>query len=726
MRDPKHSLLAILVIALTLLAYSPVFQAGYIWDDDDYVTENMTLRSLDGLRRIWLEPTSIPQYYPMVHTTFWVEYQSWGLNPFGYHLVNILLHVANVLLLFTVLVRLKVPGAWLAAFVFALHPAHVESVAWITERKNVLSALFFFLSILAYLKYRPLENAQKKDTDQGYKGFYILSLVLFLAALLSKSVTTSLPAVLLLLIWWKKGKVTRRDLIPLVPMFVLGMALSAVTVWMERYNVGATGIEWELSLAERCLIAGRALWFYAGKLVWPYPLIFNYPRWDIDAGAFTAYLYPTAALTVYAVLWLARGRIGRGPLVAVLLFSGVLFPALGFIDVYPMRYSFVADHFQYLASIGLITPTASLVTRYAAGQGYRPRKFLAASIVVSLAMLGVLTFRQAGVYANAETLWLDTVRKNPFSWMAYYHLGSIRADQGRLTEAEAYYRAVIEKTAPPNRHHHMAMNNLGIILTRQGKTGEAETVYRRALEIAPDFVTAMNNLGNLLTDSGLCEQGLSLLNRAKKISPDEPHVDNNRGSALACLGRYEEAIQAFQTALKVNPDDVPAHFNLANAYGQQGLYQQAEEHLDAVARIGVAEPQRILSIAETYMRLRKPEKAVFFYRQLLKLSPDDGTVMATLAWILATSPEERVRNGKEALRFARAAEDRLGKTPSVLDVLAAAYAEESLFEMAVQTAEEALKLGTKLAPGTADVQGIRERLELYRRGKPFRVAYGPA
>src|SRR5579859_751838 len=276
-------LLALAIVAITFMAYQPVWSAGFIgWDDYTYVTEERALRSLDGLKRIWVQPGTTPQYYPLVYTTFWLEYHFWKLQPSGYHLVNILLHALNAVLLWFVLRTLRIPGSWYAAAVFALHPVCVESVAWITELKNTQSGLFFFLSMLCFLRFRPL-NGPGTVCVYDWR-YYPLVIVFFLCALLSKTATCPLPAVLMLLVWWKTGRIERRDILALAPLFALGVASGFTTSWMEKHYAGISGADWELSFVQSCLVAGRALWFYAGKLFCPRNLIFIYPRWEIDTS----------------------------------------------------------------------------------------------------------------------------------------------------------------------------------------------------------------------------------------------------------------------------------------------------------------------------------------------------------------------------------------------------------------------------------------------------------
>ena len=471
-REWNALLLGACSVALMLIVYLPALGGGFGWDDDAYVTNNLTLRSVRGLSQIWGQLTATPQYYPLTYSSFWLEYHLWGPNPLGYHVVNVLLHTLAAMLLWRVLVRLQLPGAWLAAGIFALHPVAVESVAWITERKNVLSAVFYFAAALAYLRW----------LDYRTTKIYLLSFALFMCALFSKTVTASLPAALLLVIWWKHGRIPGRDVRPLLPFFAAGAALGLVTSWLERTHVGANGPEWALSFFDRCLIAGRALWFYAGKLFWPTNLTFIYPRWQIDPGIWWQWLFPAAAIAVVMIPWSLRARIGRGPLVAVLFFAGTLFPALGFANVYPMRYSFVADHFQYLASTGLIVLAAAGLTRIV-----RPVPF--AAVLLPL-LLAVLTWKQSAIYADAKTLWQDTLAKNAASWMAHNNLGTILESEGRIDEAASHYAEAL-RLKPDHAEAH---NNLGNTSYKKGLTDAAIGEYREAIRLKPDYATAYSNL----------------------------------------------------------------------------------------------------------------------------------------------------------------------------------------------------------------------------------------
>ncbi len=310
-------LLGFLLAALTIMAYQPAWHAGLIWDDDKHITQP-ELRSLHGLARIWTQLGATQQYYPLVHSVFWAEHKLWGDAATGYHWLNILLHAFSAVLLARILSQLKIPGAWLAAALFAVHPVEVESVAWISELKNTLSGVFYLGAALAYLRF----DRSRSGRD------YAMALGLFLLGLMSKTVIASLPAALLVVFWWQRGKVPwKRDALPLIPFFIAGIGAGLLTAWVERRFIGAEGSEFNFSIIERILIAGRDVWFYLGKLFWPVDLAFIYPRWNVSQAVWWQYLYPAAGLVLLGVLvW----RRWRGPLAALLFFVGTLFPALGF------------------------------------------------------------------------------------------------------------------------------------------------------------------------------------------------------------------------------------------------------------------------------------------------------------------------------------------------------------------------------------------------------------
>ena len=579
------------LVALVMATYARSPSNGFIWDDDGYVQNNPTLRTPDGLRDIWFRIGAIPQYYPLVHSTFWAEYQLWGLDPRGYHVTNVALHALSAVLAWRLLARLAVPGAWLAAAVFAVHPVEVESVAWVTERKNVLSLACALASLLVYLRAAPPEAPP--GTRPAPLWRYAAALALYAAALFSKTVTASVPAVLLVVYWWKRGRLALRDVAWLAPFFAAGLALASVTVWMERNHVGAAGAEWQLTPIERGLIAGRALWFYAGKLVWPHPLAFFYPRWTIDAHAGWQYAFPAAAAILVAALWLARRRIGRGPLAAVLVFAGVLVPALGFFDVFPFRYSFVADHFQYHASVAAI---AGLVAAATIAIGTRAPRIAAIAGALVLVALAAAAARQVANYRDLPTLYASVIRANPESWAAYNNLGKYLQNEGRYDEA----RDLLEQALRLAPHQARIRNNLGAALTSLGRLDDAERELRRAL-----------------------------LDAGEDIDRADARV--YLGVALIRQGRYEEAVQELRNADRIRPADAWTLYNLGVALAASGDLEGGSAQVRASLALDPASAERQHELGAMRRALGDSAGAVAAFAEAVRLAPTDSAARADLA-----------------------------------------------------------------------------------------------
>ena len=565
-------------MAVVVACYARTLFAGWIWDDDFYVWNNPTLRSLRGLSEIWFVPRATPQYYPLVHTSYWLEYRIWGDWPAGYHLVNVLLHAANAWLLWRVLVRLAVPAAWLGALLFAVHPVGVESVAWVTERKNTLSLCLALGSLLAWLEFREREAT----AAPGRWWWYSAALSLFAAALLAKTVTVTLAAALLVIEWWRSGRLTRRNLALTAPFFAVGLPLAFTTVWLEKHHVGASGAEWALTPAERLLVAGRAVWFYASKLLWPHPLVFFYPRWKLDPASVWQWAFPVTAAATLAGLWLAAGRIGRGPAATAMLFCGLLFPALGFFDVYPFRYSFVADHFQYHASAALLAGLAGGLGTLARRPGREWLPIAAATVCLPLA---ALTFRQTAIYRDVETLCRDTLAKNPSSWAARNILAPWLTDQGRAAEADRVYRELFACDDLPPWPHDLAMfrHNHGLALEALGRSAEAEAAYREAIRLDPHYPKPRNNLAKLLADSGRIDDATTAYRDLLALPLDDVARGTyafNLGTVLAELERWPEAEAAFRESLAIGPAVGDRVEWLGIVAARQGRVQEAIGHFE--------------------------------------------------------------------------------------------------------------------------------------------------
>lgn len=532
---------ALWLFAATLIAYLPAIDGRPVWDDDAHLTRP-ALQSFTGLWRIWFHLGTTQQYYPLLHSAFWFEHALWGDAVVGYHLTNILLHAIAAFLVVLIARRLSLPGAWLAGFVFALHPVCVEAVAWISEQKSTLSAVFYLGSALAYLHY---DNTRRRSR-------YLLALGLFVLALLTKTVTATLPAVLLVILWWRRGRLEwKRDILPLLGWFPLGAAAGLFTAWVEKKYVGAEGADYTLNIAQRFLLAGRAICFYAAKLLWPVNLTFTYPRWTIEPAQAWQWSFSAAVVVVAIGLCLLAFRY-RGPLAGFLIFAGTLFPVLGFLNVYPFRYSWVADHFQYLASLGIIMPVVCAAAAIPLKSTYRTA--IATTVLV---ILGALTWQQSGMYRSPETLYRETLARNPNSYMAHQNLGNLLLDTpGKLNDAIAEFQEAL-RIEPDIPEVH---NSLGGALMRVGRLPEATAEFETAVRLKPDYPDGHNSLGSALAQTpGRTADGIAEFQTALRLRPDFAAAHYNLGSALLDLpSRRQDAIAEFEKALQVQPDFQPA------------------------------------------------------------------------------------------------------------------------------------------------------------------------
>lgn len=560
---------AVCLVILAAVVYIPSLGNGFVWDDGDNVAQKSTLTGIAGLGRIWTDPLANQQYYPLTHTTFWIEYSLWGLAPLPYHVDNILLHALCAVLILAILRRLAVPGAWLAAAFFVVHPVNVESVAWITERKNVLSGAFFFASALAYLAYARIGSTSppdKRSDGQSCRGMYWWSLGLFICAVLSKTATCPLPLAVMLILWWKKDRLRGRDIYPLLPFLGVAAAMGVVTTLLERH-LGASGSVWNLTLIGKTLVAGRALWFYAAKTFWPANIIFIYPRWTVDAGAAWHYLYPVAALTVFAALWLLRRRIGKGASVAVLYFVIMVGPALGFLNIYFARYSFVQDHFQYFGSIGLMALGAFVLAKCAEIEvGHPHSRRLRAGLCVAVAgliavVLGSISWSGQHKYLNEESLWRATIAANPAAAIAHSNLGKLLLDRGDTDEAGVE----IERALRLGPQYAEMWCNKGIWLIMFDGPAKAIPYFRKALELNPSYVPALTNAALADLKLGRLDLAGREARRALQINNRLPDAHNILGILLVNRGSIAEAIVHFKAALRLDPGNPGYQQNLDRA-----------------------------------------------------------------------------------------------------------------------------------------------------------------
>ncbi|MEP7014117.1 MAG: tetratricopeptide repeat protein [Verrucomicrobiota bacterium] len=607
-RTSRHLfVLGALLIVVTLLIYQPAWHGGLLLDDKDHLITTTEERSLRGLADLWIAPHTTRQYHPVLDTVYWLEDKLWGQSTLGYHLVTIFLHGASAALLFTILRQLRVPGAWLAAAIFALHPVHVESVAWMVELKNTLSGVFFFAAILAYLRFDEKRTAQ----------CYCLVLLFFTLGVLVKAIVATLPAVILLIFWWKRRKLDwKRDVLPLIPFLVLGAAAGILTGWMERALAGAEGEEFEFSAIERVLIAGRAFWFYLEKLFWPTNLSLIYPRWKVDSSIWWQYLFPLGALCLFAISWVMR-RQWRWLLASLLFFAVTVAPLLGFFNVNFFRLSFVADHFQYLPSIGIITPFAAGAAVYTTRLQHWHRAGAYALSAALLATLAALTWQQAHLYRDAEISYRSVIERNPSSWEANLNVGGEFLKKGSLDEATLY--------------------------------------FRRVLELAPDYAPA-----------------------AKRA-----YV--SLGNVFLKRGKWDESISYLEKSLQFDRNYATAHTSLGSVLHRKGMLREALAH----------------------------------YEIALRLRPNSAFVQSNLAWVLATCADPLLRDGPRALVLAEQANKLSGDAnPRVLRSLAAAYAENGQFSLAIEAARRALQMAHDQGQ-TPFNYALQDEIARYQMARPY-------
>jgi tetratricopeptide (TPR) repeat protein len=542
----------------------------------------------------------MPAYYPVTHTSWWIDYQLFGLNLHWYHLENIAMHAASAILIWLALRKLKIAGAWLAAALWALHPIHVESVAWITERKNTLSVLLYLISFHCYLRaigvgvgftVQASRSATLNPEPRTLnRRWYVASLAIFALALPAKTMSVTLPAVILLLAWYLHGDepnfwrtTFRREVVRMIPFFALALCMGVATVLIEQRHSGAVGPLFTFNPLQRLVIAGRSLWFYAWKLIWPAQFAFIYPRWHIHPGLSAQILFPISFLALLIALILLRKKIGRGPAAGVMLFAGVAFPALGFAPIFFHRYSLVSDHFAYLCNVGILVLIAWVITRL-----IRPRAAMYAVAGLALVGLAIQTFRQSQLYKDNFTMWSDALRKNPDAWVA----------QGNLARE----------------------------MLLRGRDDEAEKLLIKQYESAPNEIEVVLGYANFLATHGKFDQAKPLFERAIQIKPDLLNTYGFYGRALRSNGHVDEAIKLYENTLAKHPEWDAGWIDLAEIHEQQGKPAlAAEEYRKAIEYVPTSVGARV-NLANLYLKAGNIEPALALLKEAAALADDNAEI----------------------------------------------------------------------------------------------------
>ncbi len=545
----------VVLLVLVFLAYMPAMNGWFVWDDDWWSTRISDLtKDSAGLLRMWTDTQALQQYYPLTGTTFWWDFQRWGYWTPAWHIENVLLHVAAAILFWRVLLQWKVRGAWIAATLFALHPMMVESVAWITERKNVLSQAIVLGSVLAYGRFAGWNELSKVRTASRW-GWYGLALVLFIAAMLAKvSVLVVMPG-LLLVAWWKHDRLDlRRDVVPLIPFFLSAVILGSIVMKLEQHHVGAETLHTNLHFLDRVLIASRALWFYIGKLLVPANLCFVYPTWDIRS--WVTWMWTPVTLLALAALWRWRNRLGKGVWVALAFYVGALMPVLGFVNVYGQKFSWVWDHWVYL-------PALSFFALAGVGLSHLVEKVKTPSVrwlvVVGFTIgLACLSGKEALKYEGESTLWKVTLASNPQCSLAYHNLGNAYQRDGRLSEAMALYTHALQ-IQPDLPQTHL---NLGSCWMTLGDHEKAAKCYLQVLASIPHDLLAHNNLGSCYLGMNKPLEALPHFLEVAESHPNVAKANSNIGICYQAAGKVGMAIKSYQRALELDENSPMALLRL--------------------------------------------------------------------------------------------------------------------------------------------------------------------
>ena len=727
---------------LVAVFYIPAFGGGFVWDDV-LITKLRAVSSWDGILWIWFDPvrayfqTDVAEnhYWPIVYTTFWIEHKLWGFHPAGYHAINILLHFINTVLIWRLLARLAVPGALFAAALFAVHPLHVESVAWAISRKDLLCALFYICALVAWVRF----------TESPRRRLYAAALSLLAAALLCKSIAITFPAALLILQWWRRGRLVRADILRAVPFFLVALVFGGADLWFYKMQ----GLHsFDYSLAERTVIAASALWFYVGKLFWPAGLAVIYPLWEIRVSDPLGLACLAGAVATPAALWALRGRIGRGPLACVLFFGVTLSPVLGFIDYDYMRVSFVADRYQYLAGTGIIVLFAAAAARAAGMLPPSAGKATKAAALAVLVLLGSLTWRQSGIYKDELTFFDHVLSLNPRAYGAHYNIGLEMFRLGRIEDSEKYFRLAVE-TDPGDQK---AVYNLGEILRGRHKYAESLEAYRSAIEMKPDDSKAHFAMGKALFALGRHAEAISSMERATELqinpfmlaemhdvigrtlemmgrrgeaekhfdlsmkarlalNPSSPEAFLNRAETFRRQKRYEESLRWYRSAIEVNPDYALAYMGMGDSLYHTGQYDEAISSMRRAISLWPSsplEPTLRYLMGQAAREAGRPDEAAQHYENAMLTAPGFADPVAALA-------DLHLEGGRyeDALALYLALAERGGATAVTYQNIGIALLNTGRTEEAARNFRRALSLDPSLEPARA---GLKRAQDISPRG----------
>jgi tetratricopeptide (TPR) repeat protein len=683
----RATLFTALLIAVVFIVYWPAITAGFVFDDDFLVVHNPSIEASNGLYQIWCTTTNY-DYFPLTYSSFLIEHRLWGTRATGYHLVSLLLHATNVLLVWHVLRKLNVQGSYLAALLFAVHPVAASSVAWISEQKNLWSLLFCLTSLSFYLDFQA----------GGQRRWYALSLIAFLAALLGKTSVVLAPGVMLLCTWWQTGCIRLRDWLLMAPFFLLSLTMGLVTVWFQFHRgIGDAAIPIG-DYFERIKAAGYAVWFYLGKDLVPVNLSMIYPRLDDSQLVIWPSLLVLAMGVVF--LWFRRSW-GRTPLFALGCYFAVLLPILGFIKMSFMRYSLVADHFQY-ASLPVAMSVLGAVCVWAGrrnGVAWPAAAIATVSGAVVL-LFSVLTWRQALVFKDNESLWTETLHQNPDAAVAHANLAKALAERGDLDDALSHF-AQAARLDPQNWTWHY---DYGSVLMYSGFGDRAAIEFTEAIRLDPENLLSRNKLAHVLNDLGRFKLALEHAKAAVALTPDSAAAHFNLANSLIGLGDADRAIAEYQTAVRLSPLDPWAYIRWSSALNDLDRPAEAADRANAALRIDPNLSVAHYELGYALMSLGDADKAATQYLEAIRLDPHDARAHNNLADLL-----NRQHKPAEAAKHAQAA-TRIN--PDLAEAhfnLGNAYAMQSMRPEAEREYREAIRLKPDFTQAQANLRLVNGR-----------------
>ncbi len=720
------------------------------YDDNLNVYENPAVKSgltLNNILRVFQFSHS-DYWHPLTMMSHMLDCQFYGLWPGGHHLTNVLLHATVAMLLFLVLRRMT-GFLWRSAFVaavFAIHPLRVESVAWVSERKDMLHGVFFLLAIGAYMRY----------VRQSWSlARYLAVVILFTLGLMSKPTLMPLPFVLLLLDYWPLGRfakfaggpewfgVPRRLLLEKIPLLALAAASG-----VEAAIGNAPGFEPSKTLPRMLQLSNAMVSYvayiwqmvYPGRLALPYP----FPMGGLPSGEVIGAVILLVCIST--VLFRLRQKHPCW-LVGWLWYLGMLVPMIGFMQAGMMAR---ADRYTYLPQIGLYLLLTWGAAELCAGWRHR-RMVLVGCATVILAALIFCSRTQASYWRNNESLWTHTLACTSDNFVAHNNLGDALLRKGQVNEAIAHFQAALQinpnyvaahnnlgnalfqqgevdeamaqyqKALHINPDYAKAYNNLGNALLQKGRVDEAMAQYQKTLQIEPNDVKAHINLGNILLQKGSVDEAMAHYQKALQINPNYAKAHINLGNILLQKGSVDEAMAHYQKALQINPDSAEAHNNLGNALLQKGRVDEAIVHYQITVQIEPDNAEAHINLGNALLKMNRAADAIPHFQTALKLLPDSAEVQNDLAWVMATCPQASLRNGKAAVELARRANQLTGDgNPAMLGTLATAYAEAGQFPEALETAQRALQLAERQS-NTALADALRSQIKLYQSGLPFHL-----